>query len=68
MYYIKILTKYNEIELVLEQDMFYDDNFQQLLQQPYVSGVYLRWIDENEYEHNVQYSKIKKMERKRNDR
>lgn len=62
MYYIKIETKYNEIKLVT--DDFYDENIQQLIRQPYVQGVYLRWIDELEYQSNPEYNKIKRLERK----
>lgn len=65
MYYIKIKTRFNLIELILEDNNFYDENFQYLLQQPYVSEVFLRWIDEKEYQVNPQYNKLKKLERKK---
>ena len=64
MYYIRILTKYNEIKLILEDKMFYDEDLQNLLMQPYVSEVYLRWIDEKEYKRNPEYNKVRKLERK----
>ena len=63
MYYLKIKTKFNFIELVV--DDFYEESVQQLIQQPYVQGVYLRWIDEFEYQNNWQYSKVKRLEKKR---
>lgn len=62
MYYIKIKTKFNEIKLII--DDFYDERIQQLIRQPYVQGVYLRWIDELEYQSNPEYNKIKRLERK----
>lgn len=65
MYYIRILTRYNEIKLILEDEMFYDENLQNLLQQEYVKEVYLRWISENEYKNNSEYNKVKKLERKK---
>lgn len=64
MYYIRILTRYNEIKLILEDEMFYDENLQNLLQQEYVKEVYLRWISENEYKNNSEYNKVRKLERK----
>ena len=64
MYYMVIKTKYNEIKLILEDETFYDENLQNLLQQPYVSEVYLRWIDEKEYQRNSEYNKVRKLERK----
>lgn len=59
MYYIKIKTKFNEIKLII--DDFYDERIQSLIQQPYVEGVYLRWIDELEYKSNPEYNKIKRL-------
>lgn len=59
MYYIKIKTKFNEIKLII--DDFYDERIQQLIQQSYVEGVYLRWIDELEYQSNPEYNKIKRL-------
>ena len=59
MYYMRILTKYNEIKLILDDDQFYDERLQQLLQQEYVQGVYLRWVSEKEY--NKNYSHIMKL-------
>lgn len=64
MYYMRILTKYNEIKLILEDGTFYDDDLQNLLQQEYIREVYLRWIDEKEYERNQEYNKVRKLERK----
>ena len=64
MYYMIIKTKYNEIKLILEDETFYDENLQNLLQQPYVSEVYLRWIDKKEYQRNSEYNKVRKLERK----
>lgn len=68
MYYMIIKTKYNEIKLILEDGTFYDDDLQNLLQQEYIREVYLRWIDKKEYERNPEYNKVKKLERKQNDR
>lgn len=65
MYYMIIKTKYNEIKLILEDTDFYDENLQHLLRQSYVSGVYLRWIDEQEYQRNSEYNKVRKLERKK---
>ena len=67
MYYIIIKTKYNEIKLILDDDQFYDERLQNLIQQEYVQQVYLRWIDANEYHKNPEYNKIRKLERKKND-
>ncbi len=61
MYYLKIETKYNEIKLVT--DDFYDENIQQLIRQPYVQGVFLRYIDEKEYETNQEYNKVKRLKK-----
>lgn len=70
MYYLKIKTKFNLIELAV--DDFYDEGVQQLIQQPYVQGVYLRWISEKEYEENHEYQKAKRLKaetkRRNNDR
>ena len=68
MYYMIIKTKYNEIKLILEDGTFYDEELQNLLQQEYIREVYLRWIDEKEYQRNPEYNKVKKLERKQNDR
>lgn len=64
MYYMRILTKYNEIKLMLEDNDFYDENLQQLLQQEYVNEIYLRWVSEKEYNKNPKYNKIRRLERK----
>lgn len=63
MYYIVVKTKYNEIKLILED--FYDESFQQLIQQPYVMGVYLRWVNENELITNPEYQNVYKVNRKK---
>lgn len=63
MYYLKIKTKFNEIELVI--DDFYDEGVQQLIQQPYVQGVYLRWINKLEYKTNPEYSKVKRLRKEK---
>lgn len=63
MYYIVVKTKYNEIKMLLED--FYDESFQQLIQQPYVMGVYLRWVNENELVTNPEYQNIYKVNRKK---
>lgn len=60
MYYIKIKTRYNEIKLILDDDQFYDERLQQLLQQEYVDQVYLRWINEKEYQKN--YTKVRRLQ------
>lgn len=67
MYYMRILTKYNEIKLMLEDNDFYNENLQQLLQQEYINEVYLRWVSEKEYNKNPQYNKVKKLERKKSN-
>lgn len=59
MYYLKIKTKFNLIELIV--DDFYDEGVQQLIRQPYVQGVYLRWISEKEYETSCEYQKVKRL-------
>lgn len=59
MYYLKIKTKFNEIKLII--DDFYDERIQSLIQQSYVQGVYLRWIDELEYKSNPEYNKVKRL-------
>lgn len=64
MYYMRILTKYNEIKLIFEDGTFYDEELQNLLQQEYIREVYLRWIDEKEYKRNSEYNKVRKLERK----
>ena len=64
MYYIKIKTKYNLIELII--DDFYDERIQSLIQQSYVEGVYLRYINELEYKRNPEYNKVKRLERQVN--
>jgi len=61
MYYIKIKTKYNLIELII--DNFYDERIQSLIQQSYVEGVYLRYINELEYKRNPEYSKVKRLKK-----
>lgn len=63
MYYLKIKTRFNEIKLILEDDQFYDENLQNLLQQEYVKEVYLRWITEKEYQRNSEYNKVRKLEK-----
>lgn len=67
MYYMRILTKYNEIKLILEDGTFYDEDLQNLLQQEYIREVYLRWIDEKEYERNSEYNKVRRLERKKRE-
>ena len=67
MYYIKIKTRFNEIKLILEDNDFYDEDLQHLLHQPYVQEVYLRWIDEKEYQENSKYNKIRRLERRKKD-
>lgn len=62
MYYVVVKTKYNEIKVIIED--FYDESFQQLIQQPYVEGVYLRWINPNELT-NPEYNSVYKVERKK---
>ena len=64
MYYIRITTRFNEIKLILDDGEFYDENLQQLLQQPYITGVYLRWISEEEYRTNSNYNKVRRLEKK----
>ncbi len=63
MYYIKIKTKFNEIKLII--DDFYDEGVQNLIKQPYVQGVYLRWISEKEYEENHEYQKAKRLRKEK---
>lgn len=64
MYYMQILTKYNEIKLILEDATFYDEDLQNLLQQEYIREVYLRWITEKECKRNPEYNKVRRLERK----
>ena len=64
MYYIKIKTRFNEIKLII--DDFYDERIQSLIQQSYVEGVYLRYINELEYKRNPEYNKVKRLERQVN--
>ena len=65
MYYLKIATKFNLIELIV--DDFYDERVQQLIQQEYVKGVYLRWVTENELENDYKYKKVKRLITKQED-
>ena len=65
MYYLKIKTKFNLIEIIV--DDFYEESVQQLIQQPYVQGVYLRWISENEYEMNHEYQKAKRLRKENHE-
>ena len=62
MYYLKIKTKFNEIELLV--DDYYDEEVQQIITQPYVEAVYLRCIDEEQEEN---YSKVKKLNKQKRD-
>ena len=65
MYYMKITTRFNEIKLILDKETFCDEDLQNLLQQEYINEVYLKWIDEKEYQRNSEYNKIRKLERKK---
>ena len=65
MYYLKIKTKFNLIKLIV--DDFYDERVQQLIQQEYVQGVYLRWINEKEFETNYEYQKVKRLRKKKEE-
>lgn len=62
MYYLKIKTKFNEIELLV--DDYYDEEVQQIITQPYVEAVYLCCIDEEQEE---TYSKVKKLNKQKRD-
>ena len=65
MYYLKIKTKFNLIKIIV--DDFYDERVQQLIQQEYVQGVYLRWINEKEFETNYEYQKVKRLIKKKEE-
>ena len=62
MYYLKIKTKFNLIELIV--DDYHDEEVQQIINQPYVEDVYLRCIDEEKEE---SYSKVKKLRKQKRD-
>lgn len=63
MWYLKIITKFNEIKLIV--DNIADEKIQELMNQPYVQSTYIRWIDTNEYQTNPEYCKVKRIKRKK---
>ena len=62
MYYLKIKTKFNELELIV--DDYHDEEVQDILNQPYIEDVYLCNIDEDKKEN---YSKVKKLIKQKRD-
>ena len=56
MYYLKIKTKFNNLELIV--DDYHDEEVQDILNQPYIEDIYLCNIDEDKKEN---YSKVKKL-------
>ena len=59
MYKIKIKTKYNTVEFIAED--FFSQEVQEIINQPYVEEIYLRFID---YENIDNYKDIKKLVKK----
>ena len=62
MYYLKIKTKFNNLELIV--DDYHDEEVQDILNQPYIEDVYLCNIDEDKREN---YSKVKKLIKQQRD-
>lgn len=62
MYYLKIKTKFNNLELIV--DNYHDEEVQDILNQPYIEDVYLCNIDEDKREN---YSKVKKLIKQKRD-
>lgn len=62
MYYLKIKTKFNKLELII--DNYHDEEVQEILNQPYIEDVYLCNIDEDKKEN---YSKVKKLIKQKRD-
>ena len=62
MYYLKIKTKFNNLELIV--DDYHDEEVQDILNQPYIEDVYLCNIDEDKKEN---YSKVKKLIKQKRD-
>ena len=48
MYYLRIKTKFNELELIV--DDYHDEEVQEIFNQPYIEDVYLCNIDEDKKE------------------
>ena len=62
MYYLKIKTKFNELELIV--DDYHAEEVQEILNQPYIEDVYLCSINEDKKEN---YSKVKKLIKTKRD-
>lgn len=62
MYYLKIKTKFNELELIV--DDYHDEEVQEIFNQPYIEDVYLCNIYEDKKEN---YSKVKKLIKQKRD-
>ena len=62
MYYLKIKTKFNNLELIV--DDYHDEEVQDILSQPYIEDVYLCNIAEDKKEN---YSKVKKLIKQKRD-
>lgn len=62
MYYLKIKTKFNELELIV--DDYHDEEVQEIFNQPYIEDVYLCNISEDKKEN---YSKVKKLIKQKRD-
>ena len=62
MYYLKIKTKFNNLELIV--DDYHDEEVQDILNQPYIEDVYLCNTAEDKQEN---YSKVKKLIKQKRD-
>lgn len=62
MYYLKIKTKFNNLELIV--DDYHNEEVQEIFNQPYIEDVYLCNIDEDKKEN---YSKVKKLIKQKRD-
>ena len=62
MYYLKIKTKFNTLELIIND--YHDEAVQEILNQPYIEDVYLCNIAEDKKEN---YSKVKKLIKQKRD-
>lgn len=56
MHWLRVKTKYNTIELMVED--YFSEEVQEIINQPYVEEVYLRCVD---YEDKKDYKKVKKL-------
>ena len=65
MWYLKVITKFNEIKLIV--DNIADEKIQELMNQSYVQSTYTRWIDAKEFETNYEYQKVKRLRKKKEE-